>query len=351
LVGVGLVLLSGLFIISDFSGEGALLLRLAFFLGCAFRLGLPSQRPYKITQGLGALFDLTPAIMVLVLLIRMTPAVMVDAPFQDSYAILVLIAGLIAGLRWAVSEKLEAAHPFWIFGFASIATFAILRGQPQSGIIWGLGLVYGGGLLFLYRRLVPWQIVIPAIGLWAVSALPFSPLSAGYQIYQEPVPIYLYLLLLLHGLLLVGFIKHTLRVGLGAQDEERWVLLIFPAGLGVLLVAYVFEAIIPWQGLAFLQQGPLWPGLLASILGVFFWWVLGRFDLGSQIRKAFRNLNDLLDLILGPLVSLVNWVARLMSYLSLILEGQGGILWALLLIVLILSLILEADLRGFPIGN
>ncbi len=348
LVGTGLVILTGLLLISNYSGESAFLLRLLFFLGCSFRLGLFARRSSTLPRGLGLLFDLIPAFLGLVVLFRMTTAVIADTNFQNYYAVLVLIGGLIAGFRWAVNRNLEEERSFWVLGIASMAATAVLLNQPQIGIAWGLGLVYGGGLLFLYRFQASWQIAIPAIGFFAVSGLPYSPMSAGYAIYQAPFPFFLYLLLLVHGLLLAGFIRQVLKVEPEDQDAERWVLLIFPAGLVFLLGTYIVGGLLPWQGF---DATPLWPGFFASLLGGLLCWVFGRLDFGRPIRNIFRNLNDLIDLVSQPLVSLLRGVAGLMSYLSVILEGQGGILWALVLIVLILSIISQVDLGGFPLGN
>ena len=174
---------------------------------------------------------------------------------------------------------------------------------------------------------------------------PFLPLWEGAGIYAELPVLFAAVFALAHGFLIAGFIHHSLRIDESTLNLERWVWLIYPLGLGSLLIVLLLFPF--WEGQTF--SGDLtgvWFGLLTLglSLGLLFFYQR-RPQIPEAIAnplKIFLSLNWLYRLFW----SLFRLVGRFLDFVSQILEGDGGILWALLLMILIISLILRQGGAG-----
>jgi hypothetical protein len=204
-----------------------------------------------------------------------------------------------------------------------------------------------GSLVFLvsaaHRRLFP----ILVLGFLSFSALPYTPGWPGVGLFS-PFQVQTLVFLPAHALLLAGFVRHFRQAGEPLRGVERWVWLIYPLGLA--LLPLTFYVIFAWNHMGTTGQHPdltaSWPtlGSLALLLGL---WALHRREVHTPKRMitAFRTFFSF------------NWLYRLLwkgyhlvitvfSFLSLVLEGEGGILWMLLLLALLFSLFLQVRLEG-----
>jgi hypothetical protein len=152
--------------------------------------------------------------------------------------------------------------------------------------------------------------------------------------------------LLAHALLLLGYLRHLLRLSELSSALERWAWAIYSLGLLLLLIVYFFLGFwtqpalkeVSWAG---------WSGGVAALgLAGILWFLNTR-----QPRVPRRLVMAILRIFsLNWLYSLIGLLYRSLRYLvdwiTLILEGDGGILWAILLLALILSLIARQGLGG-----
>jgi hypothetical protein len=168
--------------------------------------------------------------------------------------------------------------------------------------------------------------------------------------YREPNSWIIYLFVIPHLLLLAGFLRHILRRGDGLADAERWIWLIYPLGL-LALPAVQFVAL--WrQGWYAPTASQLWslPVLIASALSagiaLLIW---GR---GERLMKLpLRNTRFLRSTLTLEWAYRLVWriyrlVDRLVDFFSTLLEGEGGLLWAFLLIMLFLAILAQGRLGG-----
>ncbi len=316
-------------------------------LAAGLRLGvLPLHIPFlqepPVRRSLGTTIRLVPVASSLVLLTR-TASAATPGTLNNLLLVLSIFAALFGGLSWALAKDELDGRPYWIIGIVSVSLVSALRGEGNASLAWGVAGLLTGGLLFLSSARHRYLLPLTALGLLGILPIPFTPGWAGAKLFAPPYSVWLVAILVTQSLLIVGYIRHLLRPGSSLAGVERWVWVIYPIGLVIILTSYV---IIAWWGLleGILLAGPFMVlNLLAGILCIamcMLWVYLYRRGFSVPdvmvgfIRKVFS---------LGWLYRFLwigfQYLRRLVNNLILVLEGQGGILWALVLLLLILALL------------
>ncbi len=306
------------------------------------RLGvLPLHLPYRkenvVRRGFGTSLRLVSAAASLSVLARI-PTGALDSPWTPFLLALTVLPAIYAGWMWLRASDEILGRPFWVLGMASLAVASTLRAGPAGSIGWGVALVLCGGLIFLYtarQRSVLW---LPLLGLWGLSSLPFSPSAAAWLTGNGTSWLFLLPFLPAQALLAAGFIRHALHPGeTSLESQARWVRVLYPAGLFLLAGFLVLLGLWGWEG--------------AQIFGI--WWVILPvilMTLGAVIisAKAFIHAGGTvsrwgdvlrLDLPYKFINSIVRFLEGLTRLVTVNLEGEGGIFWSILLLVLFISLI------------
>jgi hypothetical protein len=298
-----------------------------------FLVGLPSRR------GLGTLLRLVPAASSLVLLARTASA---GAPARSEPLLLGItgLAALYGAIYWAGARDELDGRQFWILGMAALSMTAAVRAQMEASLALGVALLLSGGLLFLFSARHRYLLPIAALGLLSFSGLPFTPAWQGVRLYANPFRAWDVIFLIAQALFLAGYAYHAFRPGPQLTRAERWIWLIYPWGL-ILLPLTSF--LIAWWGMPASSQSPplvgSWPSLAAAGLAIILL-VLGERipplppRLVSSLRAVF-SLSWLYQLLWG----VYRFVGRFVALINQILEGEGGILWTILLLTLMLSLL------------
>ncbi|MGE5221156.1 MAG: hypothetical protein ACM3PY_01890, partial [Omnitrophica WOR_2 bacterium] len=338
-------------------------------LAAGLRLGvlplhLPFYQELPLQRGLGTIIRLVPVAASLVLLTR---AAVAGVPLWISPYLLALagLAALYGGWAWLTASDELSGRPFWIIGMSALSVTAALRAQPGASIAWGIACLMSGGLLFLasarHRNLLPLLI----LGLLGFSALPLTPAWNGMGIYAYPrlmqtsgiagnlekpaiYLVYTLVFLIAHALLLAGYIRFILRQGVTLKGVERWVWVIYPLGLFLIICSQYFLGFWSWPKFSAVNSPGWWGGATAAILTVIIW-VLSN-------RKTALPENTMAN---WRYIFSFNWlyrffwlayqgIGRLVSWSTMILEGEGGLLWTLVLLALIFSLVAQRSLGGLP---
>jgi hypothetical protein len=321
---------------------------LYLILAAGLRLGvLPLQIPFPgeipNRRGLSSLLRLVTAAAALMLLVRVA---VYGAPANLRTGLLALttLSSLYAGIAWLNAGDELQGRPYWILGGASLAFAAAVRGQPATSLAWSLAALLSGGLLFLVSAYQRFILVLLMAGLLGFSGLPFTPAWQGVGLFSAPFSIWLVFFLLGHALLLAGYLRHSLRAGASLQGVERWVWIIYPWGLILLPITHNF---ITWWGHSpaeFPRLLASWPTFLSAALVVILYvadrrgYVLPEKWLSNA--QAFLSFNWLYRI----LWSLYHSLGRAVRFINLILEGEGGILWTLLLLTLMISVLAQLGL-------
>ncbi len=308
-------------------------------------LNMANFRDNILRRGLGTMVRLVPAAASLAYLARLTSAGL--TPGQVNFLLLVTAAaGLLAGLSWLLSRSELDGRPFWISGLAAMAMASTLRGQPLATLAWGAAALFSGGLLFITSSRPRPLILVLALGLLGFSTLPLTPAWEGVRLYSAPYSPVLLILLVAHVLLLAGYVRHMIQPGLPLAGVERWVLVIYP--LGVILVPVVHFVVGGWGWVQMIRELGwefnflrMWPGLLVAVLTIFL--VLrgrSRTLIPARVEPFLKSVLSM-SWLYRILWVVYSAFGRLLTEISRLLEGEGGVLWALLLLALILAFFVQ----------
>jgi uncharacterized membrane protein YecN with MAPEG domain len=319
-------------------------------LAAGLRLGvLPFHLPFlqepPLRRGLGTSLRLVPAAASLVLLTRVA-SVGVPEEFIPYFLVMVSLSALYGAGAWAFASDELNGRPFWILGMASLSVAAAVLAQPSACLAWGLACIFSGGVLFLYSARHPYLLILPFFGLLGFSALPFTPAWDGMRLVLplSSFPIFPFFLLA-HALLVLGYIRHTWRAGDPLTGTERWAQLIYPLGLALLLISYFW---IQVPGILDHQSANnflVWAGggLTLGLAALLWLWIQRGPRLPQRIVSVGSRLLSLgwFYRLLWVVYRSVGWFV---SILTRVFEGEGGILWALVALALLVTFLLGINL-------
>jgi hypothetical protein len=322
-----------------------------FMLAVGIRLGITIVENEVVSLdnrnwNLQPLFLFVPAAATLVLIVRIYPV----AQFQEyaPYAAAISLAAAIYGaFRWVRSRGAPNGIPYWIIATGFLALAAVLLGYPKSALALGLVLIYVGSFISVAslnsRRTIP----LAVLALFSFSTLPFAPSYPSKEIYSSS-PIFLVIpLILIHSLLLFGYLRHFLEMKKKAIGVGHWVEVIYFLGMAWLPLTHIA-----------LTRNVLLVGNSQS--GTALWWpaAAGIGVAAIFILLSWRGIGipeillSLIETIFSFrwIIRLFEWVARalgrLIELITAVLEGEGGVLWALLLVALLASLLIQIQAGG-----
>jgi hypothetical protein len=300
---------------------------------------LPYRKDNIVRRGFGTELRLVSAASSLALLARI-PASALKSDLTPYLLILAAFAALYAGWMWLRSSDEILGRPFWILGVASLAVAESLRGNPAGSTGWGVALILCGGLLFLFsarRRSILW---LPIMGLWAFSTLPFSLTGSAWKAGNSLSWLFIVPFLPAQALLMAGFLRHSLHPGeTSLESQEKWVKIIYPTGLLIPLVVALLLGFWGWPGARVV--GLWWLAIVVILLTAGFSILSVRILIRMPTGNPSGHWTQIfrLDRFYSVLDVLYQFFRRIADIVTGSLEGDGGLLWSFLLLVLILSIL------------
>ncbi|HWQ04674.1 MAG TPA: hypothetical protein VN452_04910 [Longilinea sp.] len=337
--------------VSAFPQASALLLAAAGLRLGVLPLNLPYQQEIQMHRGVGTSLRMASAATSLVLLARLTsPQLSTGATFL--LLLSTAIASLYAAAMWVGAANELNGRPYWIVATAGLAITCVINGSPVNSLVWSTSMILSGGVLFLYSARARFSLVLPILAALAVIGLPFTPTASGWAgLLGENVTLFGLVMVLVVALLVVGLLRHALLPGDSLKDMQGWIQVGYPLGLFILASSSWIIAITG-------SQVPLifnnWPASVAAFILVL---GLGVLILRRQRLIALERRITWLDAILQAagrwlarffgfrwlytfLRDFMGLVRRLVEGFSLVLEGEGGVLWAMVLLALLLTLLI-----------
>jgi hypothetical protein len=180
---------------------------------------------------------------------------------------------------------------------------------------------------------------------FTLTALPFSQTASGW-LGNVPVSWVFWILLVpVQALMLAGYASGILRSSEDSlEDQPNWARSIYPAGLVLLLFSGLSLGFFGWQGALQIGVIPaaLATTLLGGALGWFFWRIPGLRRVVQPAVQSSERLASRSAYIFRAL-SAVIWglyrtLRRVTSLVARTMEGDGGLLWTMVILVLFLSL-------------
>lgn len=343
--GIGLLLWASLvgvtetnnFIFESISARSGLILVLAVGL----RLGvLPLHLPYatdlNLRRGIGTALRLISSASSLILLGRI-PTGILDINTSIFLITLTLIAAGYGSWMWFRSPDDLTGRPYWIISIASLAIISTLSGNPQGAITWGCALILVGGALFLTTVQNNWLNRAMLFGAWSISTFPFSLTASAWL---GNLGLFLPFVIIAQAFTAAGFIRHTLRPsGRDTLDAQLgWMKVAYAAGIILLIFIQILLGLIGWEGT---MQIRTWlQALSASLLTLGLVWARRRFRIFNPVRAHGVSANNArLESFYNILWSLYHLLSRISKGVTQILEGEGGLMWSLLFLILFISII------------
>ncbi len=251
----------------------------------------------------------------------------------------VALLSLWAVNRWARAQA--RLRRVWAAAAAlgGLALLAALRGSPEGALAWGLLAVYPavGMALAPHRGVVFWPFfVLLALPL---TLWPVSPAAAAVALWQPPYAWWM----VFPGLTVVIAWVAVARSGIDLPPPER------PVGrearsfslVGLLLWVLVFWGWRLWPPLAAPAVSPLlaWGGGVLTLAVAAPWF--------RAVRRGYLQAAQAEALLAAwrtRWVSAAFWwtyraLRRGLAFFSLLLEGEGGVMWALVLLVMLAVLL------------
>ncbi len=320
------------------------------------RLGvLPLNVPYSSSlprqRGLSLMLRMTSQAASLAVLARLPGGIFSDFWFH-ALMFVAAMATFYAATMWATARNEPDGRRYWSLALAGFAVAAALHGDRWAVLTWGAVLIISGGLISFYSARSKVLLFLPILGLIGLVGLPFTPAAEGVAGFAAP-PFHLWdLLFVLNlALLIAGYLRLSLLPGDSLEGLERWVYGVYPPGLILLaLSGWLIAILANPDGL---NPGVWWASLGASILAVPLFLVLRSRRIGEEsvpavsgrAAAAMRIFRSVIDPVLKLswlyriLGILFGALQRLTSLITRMLEGEGGVLWALLLVMLLLTVL------------
>lgn len=329
-------------------------------IASGLRLGvLPLQPPFlqdhPLRRSLGTPLRMIPAAASLVLLVRAAGA-QISPGIAPFLLILAGLSGIYSALSWVTANSELSGRPYWILGMASLAVASAVRMQPEACLMWGVACLLSGGAIFVYSIRPRGLAVFFLLGALGLTAFPFTPTWSGAAVYRFTsvfvVPFFdiavNIVFLLTHLGLVFGFIRHAMRTVEVPTGLERWVWFFYPLGLALLIF---LEYYLGWQVWIEWTKAPgdlWWAGGLVLVMAGAAWLLLYRTGRFTRLIQYSKEIATTGTTVWNKVLSLewfyrLVWVvyhlfSRVITWLTTILEGDGGILWALVFLFLLISL-------------
>jgi hypothetical protein len=320
----------------------SLLLLSVFFRIGSFPYHSPVLAHPQSRRSLGTTTRLVSVASALVLLPRIAAGIKSSGVHLSNEAIVLFVIGglaLLASIAWMISKDEMDGRSYWILGIALLAIASTLRSEPEAAMAWGLAGILTGGLLFVASFRDKRIVWIPLLGVLMISALPFSPTWNVAFLFNPPFTISHLLFFFSLVFLLSGYIKHARNLIGSMSGLERWVWLIYPMGLIVIIITDFW---LGWQTKPMLDNVTILEWLVGlivlaisiALLFAFKWYSLIPPTYSSKINTVFS-----LVWIYGVFHYIYVFLRTILNFITRVLEGEGGILWTLLWVAVILAIL------------
>lgn len=320
------------------STTGVLLVILAalFRLGVLpIHFGIPTIGP--IRRGMGTLLRLFPPAVSLILLTRLFG---LGLPIETRMWLMLagMIGVIVGGVRWVLEDDVIESRPFFVLAISSLAVLAgAVEWGADSPRAAGVTMLLIGATLSLSEIHSPTHRVWPMLGALILVGLPFSAGGALAAVFGR--------ILIIGGsvpALIIGFMGLTL-LGLGAlhavlESETPWpsgeTLVRVMFGVGIALPLLVSIGLGIW-----LQAVPEIEGLLSfgisAALCALLYFILRR--LPAELIQQWQGMAVMADpqRVYRAMWSPLRILARIARVFGSLFEGEGALLWMLVVVLFI----------------
>jgi len=271
-----------------------------------------------------------------------------ELPFVFSLSISIIAYFLIIyfSLRWALLSGKDFSFQPLLFLESGVFIFLYFYGAAQY-IIYILALLTISIFwLELFSHRSKRLLIFPFIGTFLISGLPFSLTAFGTRGFiGYGVSLGLIVFLISQIFFMIGYIKRAFASNEKFSELDIWYQVAYLVGLFIPFISAVAIIILSKAAID-LELMNWWVGAIVALIAVVGYLLLKKSISISSSEKFFGQGNRIFILRLLSL----EWLFNIFSFieikvrgfvdgLSELMEGEGGILWALVLLILIFSML------------
>lgn len=339
---------------SDFRGFISLNGGAYLLTACALRMGImPVSQPYSEMSdsrvGLGTMLRLVSVLTVMPVMSRIPLT-----GLRQDLVFLLFFAGTFASVAgavgWLLSENSFSGITYAVLAVCGMTFICALRGDQEALIIWGVSIALTCAPLSLHQVHNPFMNVLVCLVVLCFSGLPYTPNAVGwFGLTNGPYKLLDIMFILVMIFLIGGAFLHIFRSeGRKFSELEPWMRSVYPIGFVISIAVHVFISVISFQQR--FSMGVI-PASAAAFLGGILLTLFVRFmpesrrtqntaAWGQALLSLFwRGMQRLLDM--DWLIFIGRWggrtVRRAFLALSLMLENNGGLIWELILMVILIA--------------
>jgi hypothetical protein len=256
----------------------------------------------------------------------------------DWFLIIIVLSTAIVTLNaifWIQAENDIKGLSYLIIGYGSFSLTAAAQGFQSASLAWALSMMFSGALLFKISHNNRWMIILVFLGGIGLSALPLTPTWGGsVQIYSLPW-FFRIIFLIIQALMIVGYIRITIQSLNIEQGIEKWTLFVYLIGLIILLVTYYGLFYSMWiSGLHYIsfQSSGWWGGVISTGMATIL--IVKYRDKLIFPRAYVLRIKAIFLWISRFLWWGYRYLGRILYFVTRILEGDGSVLWAILILLL-----------------
>jgi hypothetical protein len=182
--------------------------------------------------------------------------------------------------------------------------------------------------------------LLSAFALLGLTALPYTLTAPGWLSKEHSSLMYWIPFLPAQSLLLAGFLRHNLNVGdISLESQLPWVKAIYPLGLILLTLIQILLGLWGWEGAR--QLGLWWAALIALGLAALLAWIAIKFLTRLAMPATSSRWGDILrlDWLYRAAWAIYRFLGQVSTVITSTLEGDGGVLWSFVILILVLSLL------------
>jgi hypothetical protein len=258
------------------------------------------------------------------------------------------LALLVLVFHWERQSDFQASIPLFSGFISTLAILFAAYGESNASLHWIIVLLLVSGLLPIFQHISIYKLGIYALGIWIFTPLPISPnfLSGAFIGVANIVIVLIYLISL--ALIISGWLNKSQALNPVPARIQSWQRTVFSSSI---IMAIALLLILPFGLLPIayknVQPVPVWFILLLGVAaaGIYISKPLSR----HIVMSGTNFFSDLISIKwqMSWLIKVSEISSKLVGFFTRLLEGSAGLLWAMLLVLLFLSLIGQSSLGGF----
>lgn len=273
--------------------------------------------------------------------------------------LLLILFGLICLLSVMVlmgniyHNKSSIAIPVILLSFVTIST---LINEPLACSAWAVALIIFSSICYLFKVYNRYLLPIILVSILGISTLPFTPAWQGVRIFPAFDQIFSYGYTWIFIAVSLGiFIALTLRYFISSKNSlpgsERWGWTVYVTGLLIPITTQLIILFLGVPGLsnnlqAFPSLNSSWASFLVICISLSAWLLhrpLNKIML--KITKGVMKFSPVsfLDRLIDQLLP---FFIRFTRFIDLIIEGEGGVLWTILFLLLLITVFIQLNSGG-----